>query len=322
MSDNAYFNGQTQLLFEKANKVLLNFGAATPASGKTASGSNGATIAAAAGVTTFTDGTALAFSPSMVGQTITITGGTGTHVVNNGVFLITGYTSASVITIANPLSIISTALSWAVLPSPTIVAGDINNAYLQVVRAGVGVTAVTTVDPFYEFVEVQADVNPATSRGNWVIQAGTPVQNITGVHPFIAGLAVTPNSWTIPIGAFLNASGTISATDLIPAATSGTNGAPVTPTGNAQYSTFVDSTAGTFSAQMVGSPIVITGGTGTTAPNNGTFTVLQFVNVNQIVISNPNAVTTTGLSWTVTEPAQMSVELILNNSGVFQGSPQ
>jgi hypothetical protein len=73
---------------------------------------------------------------------------------------------------------------------------------------------------------------------------------------------------------------------------------------------------------MIGASIVITGATGAAIGNNGTFTILQFVNVNQVVISNPAAVTTTGLSWTVNQPALVNVELILNNTGVFQGSPQ
>jgi hypothetical protein len=268
----------------------------------------------------------------MVGQTITVSG--GSHIVDTGVFLITGYTSASVISIANPLSVVDSSLHWAVLPSPTCVAGDITKvsasltdpsnkgAYLSVCRAGVGVTAVTTMDPFFEFIEVQAEVSPSASNGNWLIQAGTPVQNIGGLHPLLASVSVPVNSWTVTLSAFENSGGTISAVDLIPTTTSGTNGAPVTMVSGLGYSTFVDSTAGTFTASMVGATIVITGGTGTTAGNNGTFTILQFVNVNQIVISNPAAVTTTGLSWTVTQPALVHLELTMNNTGPFQGSPQ
>ncbi len=318
MSDNSYVNAQSQLLFEKRNSVQLSYGAATPASGKTASGTNGTTTLAVGNVTTFTDATALAFTPAMVGQTITIS--SGSHIVDDGVFLITGYTSASVISVYNPLAVVDSVLHWAVLPSPTIVAGDINQAYLSVVRAGVGVTAITTVDPFFEFVEVQASVRPSTSLGNWHLEVGTPVQNIGGFHPYIAGLAVTPNSWTIAVKAWENSGGTFTATDLIPTATTGTGGAPVTTVSGAGYATFVD-VAGSFVVSMVGAQITVSGDA-TNPGNNGTFTILAFVNVNQIVISNPAAVTTTGLTWSVLTPALVNLEVVMNNSGPYNGSPQ
>ena len=77
------------------------------------SGSNGATIVAISSITTFTDATAASFTPGMVGQTLTVTG--GSHPAHSdGTFIIQAYTSATVISIYNFNSVIDTALSWQV----------------------------------------------------------------------------------------------------------------------------------------------------------------------------------------------------------------
>ena len=76
------------------------------------SGVNGVLGLAVAGVATFTDSTATAFTPSDIGSPITTSG--SIHAVNNGTFEIVGYTSSSTVSIANPAAIVDTAVDvWS-----------------------------------------------------------------------------------------------------------------------------------------------------------------------------------------------------------------
>ena len=314
MSDNAYTLDMTMLHFGKRCPFTISYPAATPAATKTAVGTNGTTTLAAGGLSTFTDATAAAFSPAMVGQTITVTG--GSHSVNDGVFQVIAYISATQITIYNPNAVVDSSLSWAVLPNPVIIAGDQANQFLTVTRSGVGICTITTVDPFGPVAVISFDPGAfagSTSISSWVSeQYGQPVQNINGQHPIIPGLAVPVNSWSVSF--ILYSSGT--ATDPVPTkVANGTHGAPVTTPSGAPVSTFVDATAASFTAAMVGSPITISGDA-VNAGNNGTFTVVGYVNSTTILISNSAAVTTSSLTWSITQPATIAPELVLNTGPV------
>lgn len=308
MSDNSYFNPQTNLLFSKRLEAVINF----PAVSTTLTGTNGAPALAVSSYTTFVDATAAAFTKACVGQTLICTG--GSHSANDGVFLITGYTSATTITIYNPAGVVDTSVTWHVQAQPNIVSGDINNAYMTIEHVGpqLGKYTITTVDgyPAGSFTGCQFQLIPSTGQGNWHIEAGCPVQNIGGFHPFYGPAQLTtPNSWSIPFVVY----STTTATNLIPTTVTATgNGAPTTTTAGTSYCTFIDATANTFTQSMVGSPITISADA-TNATNNGTFTILAFVSASTVIISNNAGVATTGLSWSVTLPAQVAIEVVMNN---------
>jgi hypothetical protein len=304
MSDNAYFNQYGQILFGREYEVLLDYPAAS------ATGTHGTYTAGTIDNTwTFTDATAANFTAAMVGQTITITGSSDNQ--NNGTFIVVGYTSATVITIYNAYGVADTGpLTWTIVPSPSILAGDIAQAYISVMRAANGLTVLTTTDPFPQYVGLQADVCPSTAAGSWHIEVGNSVQNIGGFHPFFPEVSVPVNSISVP---FTTYNGT-TATDLVPTAVTGTNGTlPNTATG-ANYVVFEDSSVNTFTRSMVGSYITITNAV---APsNNGTFLILGYINVSTIIIANPLSVAATGVTWSVSKMATVSCEVTYNNGPI------
>lgn len=306
MSDQAFFSKQSQLLFEKCLKALLAFAAVT------ASGTHGVYGAAnAAGVCTFTDATAATFTAAMVGQTITVSGSIdgGT---NNGTFLVVGYTSATIISLYNPNGIVDSSVDvWAVVPNPTIQAGDVSQAYLTVTRVGTGYYCLTTTDgfPAGSFTALSVDLQPTVHNGAVIVQRGPAVQNVNGQHPFFPQVAVPLNSWSIVFETFYNGS----ALDQVPAAAvTGTHGVTATPAAGAQAIVLTDATAATFTPDMVGQSIVCS--SGTFAGNNGTFLIVGYVNAQKVLIANPNAIVgDTTLHWSVTAAPTASVAVTFNN---------
>ena len=302
MSDNSYFNPQTQLTFSKGYDVLLSMGVLS------ATGTNGAYGAAsAANIATFTDSTASAFTAAMVGQTITVAGGS-----QNGTYQIVAFVSSSVIDVYAPgVTLDSGPYTWSIYPDPTIIAGDINEAYVTVKRIGKGTYCLTTVDPFPYFVGITGSTH---IPGNAGLVAGfisplSPVQNIGGFNPYLTGVSEPVNSISVAFGTC-----DTSLRDIVPYTSTGTNGVMTAGLSGVPYTKFVDSSASGFSQASVGGTITITGASA--ASNNGTFGIVGYISPSTVLIANPLGVAATGLSWSQSIPALVSIHMVLNNGPV------
>ena len=312
MSDQGFFRGMTNLLFEKIIRFVVQFPAAT------ANGTGGLYgLANASGVCTFTDAAAL-FTPAMVGQSITISGVSSYGNTNNGTYRIVGYTSTTVITIYNPAGVIDTDVDhWIVYPDPTIIAGDKAGNNVSVLRIGVGQYCVTTASQGNNAGSFAAGSYTGLHGkiqgilpGVWDIVGGPggAVQNINGQHPFYQGITVDTNS----ISSQFSVVSTVTLTDPIPAtAVTGTNGVPAAPAAGSQVCTFIDATAGTFIPSMVGQNLVCTGGT--YGASDGTFLIVGYINAQEIIINNPAAVVDSSVHWSVTVKPTAALELTLND---------